>query len=234
LTRGATLAKHAPGSGLHNGSFAMRAAHFAAAVLFTTGLSVGLPARAQDRPTLLAPSRDVAVVYRTEGGMGGPPGNRGASGGGHEIRMYFSNGGMLMRVETNATAQQAYMIVDRTAQRTTMVMPAQHMYVDMPSRGPMQNGMVLTDDMQFRRTGTDTIAGIGCTVWEAHGPRGDGSACITDDGVMLRAKSSDGRGLMEATQVSYGPQSPTLFQPPAGFTRMQMPAGMPPGGAHSP
>ena len=55
-------------------------------------------------------------------------------------------------------------------------------------------------------------------------------ACVTDVGVVLRSKWQDGKGVLEATQVTYAPQPAALFTPPAGFQKLELPAGMPPMG----
>ena len=90
---------------------------------------------------------------------------------------------------------------------------------------------MLLDNMKFTRKGTDTVAGLRCTVWGIQGQHGSGTGCITDDGVVLRADSSDGgngRFRMTAKSVSYGRLDDKLFQPPAGYQQMQIP-GTPPG-----
>ena len=57
-------------------------------------------------------------------------------------------------------------------------------------------------------------------------PQGNGQACLTADGVLLRASGThDGQqGSLEATAVRYGAQDPAQFRVPEDFQRMQMPA----------
>ncbi len=69
------------------------------------------------------------------------------------------------------------------------------------------------------------MAGLDCTVWNLTGKQGTGSACITADGVVLRADGQarrEGSGRLEATSVAYGPQPAALFEPPPGFQRMDL------------
>jgi hypothetical protein len=62
--------------------------------------------------------------------------------------------------------------------------------------------------------GRDTVAGLACTEYRA----GDGSQiCLTADGVLLRVER-DGRTVLEAASVRYGPQDASVFAVPAGYT----------------
>jgi hypothetical protein len=76
----------------------------------------------------------------------------------------------------------------------------------------------------FTRLGTDTVAGINCTVYDTKRQDRSGQVCLSDDGLMLRAKSDNPAqgGVLEATQVTYGSQSATLFAPPPDFQKMDM------------
>jgi hypothetical protein len=99
---------------------------------------------------------------------------------------------------------------------------------------PMQQAAGMQRDLQnatFTRGGTAKVAGTDCTIWRYQGQNQTGEACITADGVMLRAQgSSQGQqGEMEATRVAYGAQDPAQFQRPQGYQTMQVPQGMPQG-----
>ncbi len=95
----------------------------------------------------------------------------------------------------------AYVIVDRTTQRMTMVMPQDRRYLEMPANDAFARGFVLSDSMRFIRKGSETVAGLKCTQWEVISQEGAGTACVTDDGVLLRGRGSDGKGGIEATAV---------------------------------
>lgn len=182
------------------------------------GVAVTVPAAAQQH--LMQPARDVVVDYHM---LGVAPGQQRSD----TVRIYFSDHGMKMRIEP--LGQPAYSIVDRTASRMTMVMTAQRMYMELPY-DPRR--VMAFDDTgaTFARTGSDTVAGVGCTVYETQRQGHSGQVCISADGVLLRAKSDDptqDHGGLVATSVTYGPQSPDLFAPPPDFQRMEMP-NMPP------
>ena len=178
-------------------------------------------ALAQDRPPV-APTRDVMVAYRATA-----PAQAGAQApqGAQDIRVATTQGGRLLRVE-GVGAGGAYVIVDRTTQRMVMVMPQDRRYVEMPASDAFARGFVLNESMTFVKRGTETVAGLKCTLWEVTSREGAGTACVTDDGVLLRGRGSDGKGGIEATSVKYGPQAAALFKPPADFSRLDVPPGM--------
>lgn len=172
-------------------------------------------AQAQDRPQIF-PARDVAVTYRVAGG--------GADG---EVTMIWSAAQRLMRM--NMPEGAGYMVADHQNQRGFMVMEAMRMIMDVP----MQQAAGYQKEFEnarFTRGGSERIAGTECTVWRYQGQAQSGEACITADGVMLRANGSaqGQQGRMEATRVVYAPQDPSLFRRPQGYQTMQAPV-MPPG-----
>lgn len=179
------------------------------------GLATALPAMAQDHPAVMQPSRDVMVEYHVSGTTQGAP-------RADTIRMYFTDHGMKLRIEP--VGQPAYSIVDRAAGRMVMVMEPQHAYMEVPY--DPKRVMAFDDkSASFTRLGSDTVAGIACTVYETRRQEHSGQVCLSDDGLMLRAKSDDpaqAGGALEATHVAYGPLAPTLFAPPPGFQRMDM------------
>lgn len=169
-----------------------------------------LPLAAQARPEL-HPTRDVVVQYHVTGPRG--PNDSG------EVKVYYAEHGQRMRIEP--AGRPGYMIVDRSAARMDMVMPAQHIYVDLPY-DPKTLMNFEDKDARFTRHGTDTVAGLRCTVYEVESRGHTGQICLTDDGVMLRAKGNDPQrqGMLEAISVQYGPQPASLFAPPPGYQKL--------------
>lgn len=191
------------------------------------GLAAAVPAAAQDHPAVMQPSRDVTVEYHVAGVM------QGAAPRSDTIRMYFAEHGMKLRIEP--VGQPAYSIVDRSGARMIMVMAQQHAYMEVPY--DPKRVMAFDDkDATFTRLGSDTVAGISCTVYATKRQDHSGQVCLSDDGLMLRAKSdnpSQPGGTLEATRVTYGALAPSLFTPPADFQKMDlsnMGRGAPPSG----
>ena len=183
----------------------------------------GQTVAAQDRPVIL-PTRDVAITYRATGPVQGQQQQ-------HDLQVAFTSAGRLMRVEgTGGEMRGTYFIVDHTSQRMTMVMTGDRRFVEMPVNHAFSRGFLLSDTMKFVRRGGESVAGVKCTVWDITSPEAVGTACLTEDGVMLRGSGLDGKGAIVATGVTYAPQSAALFRPPADFSKIEMPSlAMPPG-----
>lgn len=170
------------------------------------------PALAQERPRL-QPTSDVEVAYKTLG-----------RDAGHT--MTISQSASIPRMRIDGGNMPGYAIVDRTRHTTTVVMDQQRSYMEISGDRPGGSPTKMPDERSsFRRTGSDTIAGLTCTVWEVSTDGQGSAACVTANGVMLRIIGKDGRGL-EATKVTYVTQPASKFAPPADYQQMQMPAGM--------
>lgn len=179
------------------------------------GLAATVPAAAQDHPPVMRPSRNVMVEYHVAGVSNGQQRS-------DTVRMYFADHGSKLRIEP--LGQPGYSIVDRNTARMIIVLAPQHAYVEMPYDATR---VMAFDDkgMTFTRRGTDTVAGIGCTIYDAKRQDHSGQVCLSDDGLLLRTKGDDpahGNGELEAVKVDYGPQSPGLFLPPPDFQKMDM------------
>ncbi len=177
---------------------------------------VGSPAFAAESPPL-RPTRDVAVVYRVEAVA------RDAAPRAHMIHMYWGDGGNALRVELDA--QPIVTLIDFRRQRMAVLIKDRQVVLETKLDPRLVPGFVLPRDAAVVRAGTDTVAGLGCTVWNLSGPRGAGSACITGDGVLLRAQGAaekDGSGRLEAVSVTYAPQPASLFALPPGLARMDL------------
>jgi hypothetical protein len=194
--------------------------HLAPAAL----LLFALPAVAQDRPPVF-PTRDVAVTYRMTGGSA-------PQGAPQTMQMSWNAAAGLLRSEVPG---MGWMVADQRSGRAFMVMEPMRVIMDVPlgQQGSQLPG--LSPNATYRREGNATVAGLRCTIWSVQDGDSRGRACITADGVMLRAEGTNGghSGGLEATQVTYAPQDPSRFQRPQGYQSMQgmpgMPGGRPPG-----
>jgi hypothetical protein len=188
-----------------------------AALLAPVAAHASLAAAAQDVPTL-RPTHDVAVVYRV---VGSPPPSGVEQV--HTIRMAWGDRGQELRVEIDRLRTVA--LVDFKQQRVTMLVEPQRLALDFTLDPRLIPGFVIPADARVSRAGTDTVAGQSCDVWRLTGPRGTGTACVTGDGLVLRAMGTmadAGTGRLEAVSVAYGPQPATLFAPPPDYRRMDL------------
>jgi hypothetical protein len=181
-------------------------------------LVLSAPAAAQDRP-VFPPTRDVAVTYQANIAAAGVP---------HEIVMRYSAARDRARVDGGLPG---YVLVDLKTRHATIVMEQMGMMMDAPPNAGVDQALVLENGKHFVRKGSDTVAGLRCTVWDVSDDDASGTACVTADGVVLRANGHDRKGRagsLEATQVQYEPQAEALFWPPPNVHKVTIAAG--PGG----
>jgi hypothetical protein len=170
-------------------------------------------AAAQERP-LLRPSRDVEAAYRVQSaGSNGQAETR-------TVRMYWTGQGSRMRLETEG--QPGFVLIDFDHQRATMVMLARKIYAEMKFDAEHAPGLHIPPGATVDRVGSDTVAGIACTEWQIKGSQGGGTACITNDGLLLRVRGSQpGEPVaLEAVSVTYAPQPASLFTLPDGLRQV--------------
>ena len=183
-------------------------------------LALVAPAAAQDRP-VFPPLRDVAVTYKlTSTQPNTPP----------DVVMRYSVAQDRLRVEgaLPGGGLSGYVLVDHKTRHATLIMEQLGVMMDAPPRAGLDQAFMLENGRHFTRTGHDTVAGQRCTVWEVDGDAGSGTACVTADGVLLRASGHDRKGRaasLEATLVEYGPQADALFVPPPNVHKLGIAAG---------
>ncbi|MGH7042158.1 MAG: hypothetical protein ACREFY_08500 [Acetobacteraceae bacterium] len=189
--------------------------------------------RAADQPAI-RPMRDVAVDYRAQGqpDASGPAQSE-------RVRMFWTNHGKLARLEI--PGMPMWGIIDLARDRMTVVFTAQRGYVELPLDPDRIPGLSIPPGITMTRVGSATVAGLGCTVWRVRGPGDAGTACITAGGLVLRAEGHghgggmSANGTLRAMTVRYEPQPATLFAPPPGFHRMDLPhIGLDPAGPSRP
>jgi hypothetical protein len=195
----------------------MRHTFWILALLAITG-----PARADNAP-MIHPSRDVAVEYRSGGAEQAP-----AAESGRVVTMRFSS--KTDRIRIDGASGRGFVILDPGAGVMTMVMQEDHMYAERPA-DPGMIAMFQATSAAFKRTGSDTVAGVACTTYDATFNQHSGQVCLTNDGVMLRARSADAdhQHELEAVAVTYADQPADLFAVPAGYQKFdtsKMPHGM--------
>jgi hypothetical protein len=166
---------------------------------------------------LILPAQDVVVEYHSRGMVPGPVGTLTTT-----VMVRF--GVRAERLRIDGPYGGFYALVDVDDARLTMVMPGQRVYVDQPA-DPDLMALLQAGDSDFRRIGTEMIAGLACTDYVAAINNHSGQVCLTDDGVLLRARIADPdrQPELEAVSVTYALQPPALFEIPAGFHKLNIP-----------
>lgn len=187
------------------GRFARHPTGVAAILLLPAG------AMAQPRP-LVQPTRDVTVTYQVDGAA------RQAIPGGIDgpLRLSWDAAGQRLRADSPSRPQAV--IVDLPKRTATVLDPALRAALPLPVRERSLKALAL-DGVQLARRGPGSAAGLACTTWAVHAEHGDGTVCLTPDGVALRGEGTvDGRrGSFVATDVTYGAVAPDLFKVPGGY-----------------
>lgn len=178
-------------------------------VLLILAFSCSSALQSQERPNL-KPTRDVMVTYRTTGGAGTEP---------VDVRMEWSQELLSLRMDV---PDIGWSVADHRTGKGFIVMQEERRIMDMPAivhasqLGP-------SPDASLVKEGTARIAGLGCTQWRYRDQNGQGTICLTEDGLMLQivATQSGITGGSEAIAVSYVPQDKARFMPPEGYVRVQ-------------
>jgi len=166
---------------------------------------------------LLQPTRDVSVVYRTTSDtpIGGVPAP-------HPDKIAFAYSAALGRMRIDAGSDD-YAIVDRRADRTYVVLRKHRSYIVERAISAATPAFLLRETGRFVRAGEDIVAGFPCTVWQIDNQGWKATACVSGDGVLLRhidKGTGFGTTTIEAISVVYAAQPDVLFEPPAGFRRL--------------
>jgi hypothetical protein len=162
-------------------------------------------------------------------------------------KIYFAKD--KMRVETQGSNARGggAVIINFATQNSLILMSQQHMYMEMPMQsqqqrmnfasaffraGDVENAcgdwqkMATNAQGTCHKVGNETVGGRSTVKYEATNANGDVSHFWLDPKlrfpVKWQGKSSDG----ELRNINEGTQPANLFEIPAGFTKMQMPAGM--------
>jgi hypothetical protein len=167
-----------------------------------------------------------------------------------EAQYYVRDG--VLRVEMAARGRggdaHSVIIMDPAAKTNYVLMPAQRMYMVMPT----PTGSSEQRHPDILKTGRkETVAGHECEHWLVKEPTGDIDACVAtglgtflmsggmgreagwsgslreQQGFPLKVARAGGATIMEVTKIERKRLDPALFAPPADYQKMEMPAGMP-------
>ncbi|NIE78820.1 DUF4412 domain-containing protein [Asaia sp. As-1742] len=193
------------------------AALLSLALSMTAGAVTALAQESTGAHPRLSPARDVTVVYSVQPEKMPQP---------VQAIVQFKAEGDKLRIDSPDHAGST--ILDRPAQRVTLIMHKQRVYTSFAPKHGLRNPFMLDMSMQYAPDGAGTVAGLACNKWTITSTHGKATACVTEDGVILSEEGVDADGLhgkLEAQKVTYGPVADTQFQPPADYQQItaQMP-----------
>jgi hypothetical protein len=163
-----------------------------------------------------------------------------------QAKMYFTKDKIRIETQGNSSRGGA-VIMNLTTHTTLILMPQQHMYMDMPVQMQAQrmsyaSAFFQTGDAEnacgdwqktanaqgasCHKVGNETINGRSTVKYEATSANGDVSHFWLDPKLRFpikwQGKNSDG----EVRNIQEGAQPASLFEIPAGFSKMDMGAMM--------
>jgi hypothetical protein len=185
-------------------------------LLVLATILAAVPTLSWARPLIL-PVHDVVVEYHSRGMVPGPSGTLTTT-----VMVRYAGSGDRLRVD--GPYGGFYALVDVDEARLIMVMPDKRIYVDQPA-DPDLIALLQADAPSFQKIGIQRIAGFDCTDYAGDINGHSGQLCLTDDGVLLRARidGPDRRPELQAVSVTYAPQPSDLFEVPEGFRRVFLP-----------
>jgi outer membrane lipoprotein-sorting protein len=159
-------------------------------------------------------------------------------------KMYFAKD----KVRFDAQSQSksgGTVILSLIDQKYVVVMPQQHMYMEMPTQSMEQRGMYTffrTGDVEnacsdwlkmarntggtCHKVGNETVNGRNTVKYEGTNSNGESSAVWLDPKLRFPVKWQTAKGSGGLNNIQEGPQPASLFEVPAGYTKMDMGAMM--------
>ena len=180
----------------------------------------GAGAQQRDRPLLL-PTSDVIVTYRFDNVSLNEP---------HMFKVTYTEAGERVRIDSfhwmEAKVPYRSVIFVRRENRLITVNFEGKAFTEGPA-GDGNPGVLLRADAMFSRQGKAVVAHAPCTEWLMQVPGNNDeqdTACVTDDGIVLRLVSSKPNVLaITAIAIHYGAPPDGTFDLPAGFKRQPGP-----------
>jgi hypothetical protein len=128
------------------------------------------------------------------------------------------------------------MILRDDQMKIYMLMTGQRMYMEMPipDGDKLPGGFFNPADGIFEKVGTETIRGVLCETYKASTKDQKQVGILAFDAarqVPMRFTEGQGKAVVDFENFKTSPLSASLFEVPAGFTKMVLPGGMtlPPG-----
>jgi hypothetical protein len=133
---------------------------------------------------------------------------------GNKIRMEVSSSEGEMAMVNDGDTGESFVLINRDGQ-TMAIAASQAAYQNPTANWSAEATSTAT------RTGTCSVAGETGAEWTRVEEGTSSSACVTSDGIILRAQEGD-RVTWETTSVQRGPQAAALFTLPPGVQVMDL------------
>lgn len=149
------------------------------------------------------------------------------------MTMHMVQDGERKRSELQRGTQTVVMIIRGDQQKMLMVMPERKMIMAMPYDPKKAQDEVeqLSKDSgaKFEAQGSETIRDVVCDKFVTTSSDGKtGTVWIAQEQhTVQRWASGDGKNTVDFSNYQIGPQDAALFEPPAGYQMMTIPAGAP-------
>jgi hypothetical protein len=158
-------------------------------------------------------------------------------------KVYF--GKDKVRFDSAQGAGQGAIILNFATQNYLVLIPTQHMYMEMPAQAMENRGMfsffkagdvenacsdwlnlAMNKGGSCRKLGSETVNGRKTVKYEGTNAKGESGTLWLDSEVRFPIKWENKNGAGELKNIQEGPQPASLFEPPADYKRMQLPNGM--------
>jgi hypothetical protein len=188
-----------------------RFSHLRSAVGISFAVVLVAGAVAENEQPQVLPTRDVDITYQITR-PNQPPTTE---------RRRWSASEHLQRVDGRGKAAT---IFDHKRHEFTLIDPRHKTYRIFEGAPRMQ--LTPGDGVVLQRGGEATIAKLNCVDWSWAVDTEIHTACLTQDGVMLRL-DIDGKTVMHARSVTFAKQPAAIFQVPSGYQPAIAPEGGP-------
>ncbi len=162
-------------------------------------------------------------------------------------KIYFAKDKMRIEPSANGPRSGGAVIVNFGTQTSMVLMPQQHMYMEMPAQSQSQrmsytNAFFRAGDVEnacgdwqkiehaeggsCHKVGNETVNGRTTVEYEATKASGDLNHFWLDPKLRFPVKWQGKNSSGELHNIQEGTQPASLFEPPAGFTKMEMPGMM--------
>lgn len=156
-------------------------------------------------------------------------------------KVYFAKDKMRFDSVGEAREGGGSVILDFKTESWTVLMPKQHMYVEMPSSMMENRGMfhffqavdagdACSEWLKLEankggtchKVGSETVNGRSTIKYEGTNKKGEPGAAWFDSNLRFPVKWDGKNGGGEMQNIQEGPQPASLFEIPAGYTKMDM------------